>query len=781
MNYLKSLILVFLLLFGCRFAHAQCNHRHGFSQSPASDSIDAVHYRIHIKHINFALKRILATAQITLRPKVALSQIPLELKALTVDSVSVNNEVAVFAQHGDILRIQTSQVYQPTDTLVVKVHYGGVPFHEQWGGFHFSGNYAFNLGVGFTSDPHNLGKAWFPCVDDFQDRATYEVLITLPEIMTGIAGGLLVDTIHHANNQITWHWKLDQPIPTYLASVAAGNYALTQDTYQGINATLPITIYTRPFDTIKVVGSFLNLQQILHNFENRYGPYPFDRIGYTGTAIGAMEHVTNIAYPHSAINGNLNSEYLLAHELSHMWFGNLVTCADAGDMWLNEGWATFCHHFFKNDLYGPSVYREAMNQTHYTVLRSAHIADGSYLSLHNVPTQFTYGPTVYDKGATVVHTLMNYMGEESFFEAVKAYIQHFAFSTASSYDLRDFLSNHSGIDLTDFFDAWVFTPGTPHFSIDSMNVIPEGNQFRAHVYLKQKYKGYDFLANRNILEVTFVGENWQMQTDTVHFNGKNGYSTKVLDFEPLLALPDFNDKISDARNDANGIIRNTGQIAHPTLNVTLFVDALSDSAFYRVTHHWAAPDSLKNEIPGLRISPYRHWELQLIQSGNINLRGRFFYSNSAVLDATLIQSMNDSVVMLYRPNTASDWEAISQERTGSWNMGNIIVHNLLPGQYTLAVWDKQLVGKAENTIVAEIKKLKAEPNPARDFVNLSWEKNLSGILTIVDSTGKTVMQKNIQHEKRLSIQTEKWPKGMYFAELVKLDGESAGFVRIIIQ
>ncbi|MDO8897384.1 MAG: T9SS type A sorting domain-containing protein, partial [Bacteroidales bacterium] len=206
-----------------------------------------------------------------------------------------------------------------------------------------------------------------------------------------------------------------------------------------------------------------------------------------------------------------------------------------------------------------------------------------------------------------------------------------------------------------------------------------------------------------------------------------------------------------------------------------------DSAFYRVTHHWAAPDSLKNEIPGLRISPYRHWELQLIQSGNINLRGRFFYSNSAVLDATLIQSINDSVVMLYRPNTASDWEAISQERTGSWNMGNIIVHNLLPGQYTLAVWDKQLVGKAENTLVAEIKKLKAEPNPARDFVNLSWEKNLSGILTIVDSTGKTVMQKNIQHEKRLSIQTEKWPKGMYFAELVKLTGESAGFVKIIIQ
>jgi hypothetical protein len=781
MQFKKILIFAFLILLGLSEIKAQCNHRHSFSPSPASDSVDAIHYRIHIKDIDFPLKKISAATQITLRPKVALSQIPLELKALTVDSVRINNLAAEFIQIDDLLRIDGSQVYQPSDTINVDVFYGGTPFHEQWGGFHFSGNYAFNLGVGFTSDPHNLGKAWFPCVDDFQDRATYEVLVTLPENMTGIAGGLLIDTIHHGNGEITWHWKLDQPIPTYLASVAAGDYALTADNYQGINAVLPVTIYTRPFDTIKVAGSFQNLHQILQNFENRFGPYPFDRIGYTGTAIGAMEHVTNIAYPHSAINGNLSSEYLLAHELSHMWFGNLVTCANAGDMWLNEGWATFFHHFFRKDLYGPSSYRSAMNQTHYTVLRSAHIADGSYLALSNVPTQHTYGMTVYDKGATIVHTLMNYMGEALFFEAVSAYLQHFKFSTASSGDLRDFLSDYSGIDLTDFFDAWVFTPGTPHFSIDSMSVVPQGNQYSAKIYLKQKYKGHTYLANSNILEITFIGANRQMHTDTIHFSGKIGYSSKVLDFEPLLALPDFYDKTADATNDADGFIKNTGQIAHPTLNATIYADLVTDSTFYRLTHHWAAPDSLKNEIPGLRISPYRHWELQLLPYENVDLRGRFFYSNSSVLDATLIQSNNDSVVMLYRPNTASDWQTISQERNGTWNMGYIMVNDLLPGQYTLAVWDKQIVGTNENQLIPEIKKLRAEPNPAKDFVKLSWKTKLSGTLSVIDSAGKAVFQKQIQHEESTFISTENWPKGMYFAEITILNGNSEGFVKIIVQ
>lgn len=780
----KVLLLVGLLLVQYLYLElqAQCNHHVGFGRSAVADSVDALHYKIHINAIDFTAKSIQAVAEITLRPKVVLQYIPLEMKALQVSTVLLNNQSLSFTQQGDILRINAGQLYTPNDTLILTITYGGVPFHESWGGFHFSGNYAFNLGVGFESDPHNLGKAWFPCVDDFQDRATYEVLITLPEAMKGIAGGILTDTIHHNNGTITWHWSLNQEIPTYLASVAAGLYALKEYSFESMNGPLPITIFTRPSDTNKVEGSFIHLQQILSMFEEKFGPYPFDRVGYTGTAIGAMEHVTNIAYPHSAINGNLSSEYLFTHELSHMWFGNLVTCADAGDMWLNEGWATFCQYYFKHDLYGPDTYRNEMNVNHLDVLRNAHITDGSYLSLHDVPTQYTYGTTVYDKGGTVVHTLMNYLGPELFFSAVKAYLQQYAFQHASSYDLRDFLSNYTGQNLTGFFDNWVFTPGTPHYSIDSMQVIPiSGNSYKTHLFVKQKHKGVDHTGVGNRFEVTFMALDGQTLTDTIHFDGKTGHSVKILPFEPVLALADFYDKTADATTDVDGILRGTGETTFTGINFKLFVDALTDTAFYRFTHHWVAPDSLRQPFSGLRLSPYRHWEMKGIFPQGTAMRGRFFYNKSSTLDGSLIETEQDSVVILYRPDAAHEWQSIPQTREGLWNVGYIFVDDFQPGQYTLAVWDTQLVNLLEPHAQLQASLLKVEPNPAREQMKIQCKKQITGMISVVDSSGKTVFGQQLQNQTSSNINTHAWAKGWYVILLHDQNNKVIGHTKVLVQ
>lgn len=773
----KKVILLVCLLLGVSVL-AEANGSFNATKSPVADTIDVVHYRIHLRQINFVQKSIIASAQLLLRPKLPTAVIPLELKQLTVDSVRVNGNVAAFSQAGQRLGISAGFLAQPSDTVVVEVHYRGVPFSEQWGGFHFSGNYAFNLGVGFVSIPHNLGKAWFPCVDDFQDRATYEVLATVPQGMKATAGGLLEQVITHPDGTSTWHWKLNKPIPTYLASVAIGQYALHQWNYQGLERTIPVTVFSRPQDSLKVPATFQTLNQIVQVFENRFGPYPFNRIGYTSTAIGAMEHVDNIALPHSSFTGNLNSEYLIAHELSHMWFGNAVTCASALEMWLNEGWATFSHHLYKQDLYGPQVYRNEMNNTHYEVLRNAHITDGGYWALNNVPEQYTYGSTSYDKGATVIHTLLNYLGQEKFFNAVKAFLQTYRYQHASSYDLRDALSAHSGINLNDFFDAWVFTPGTPHFWYDSLKVTPEGNQYKAEVFLRQKYKGANFLANSNILEVTFVGQQWQMQTDTVHFSGRTGRSVKMLPFVPILVLPDFYDKTADATTDFSGVVRNPGTLNFTKASFTLYVDALPDSAFYRITHHWVAPDSLRTSITGLRLSPYRHWEIAGLFKPGTQMRGRFFYSNTSNLDGSLIRTQNDSVVLLYRPSAAYDWTPVEHTRTGLWSIGYLNVNNLLPGQYTLAAWDLQLVGiqtfQSPNQII-----LRAEPNPATDTIRLRWDKSLSGRIMVTDLQGNMMHEMDIQSRSSAYLDIHSWPAGVYFVSVSDASGKRSGASKFV--
>lgn len=774
-------LLVFIfLLFPFVALFSQPNFTHSFQTSALSDSLDALHYRIHIQEIDFAQKSIRAHCQLELVPKQNLETITLELKVLTVDSVNIYSQQKNFSQQADYLHIIADAAYTPADTLLLDVYYHGQPFSEQWGGFHFSGNYAFNLGVGFESIPHNLGKAWFPCIDDFQDRATYEVLISLPEEMTGISGGILADTIHH-DNQITWHWKINQAIPTYLISVAAGEYALTASNFSGIEADVPILIYTRPSDTAKVAGTFLHLVDILDIYENRFGPYPFDRIGYTGTAVGAMEHVGNIAYPHSVINGNISNEYLLAHELSHMWFGNQVTCATAEDMWLNEGWATFCHHFYQHDLYSPERYVQEIFETHYDVLRNAHIRDGGYHPLSNIPITHTYGNTAYDKGAIVVHTMMNYMGEDRFFETVKAFLAAFKFQHASSADMREFFTTYSGMDMDAFFDAWVFTAGTPHFSIDSVQTIEQGGSWQNTVYLKQKYRGADFLADNNRFEIGFLSPEYEWITDVVEFSGKHGQLTTATDFYPLMVVVDPHNKMADAVTDQHGWMSGNAPQSFSKFGLTLYPESVLDSVFYHFSHHWAAPDSMFQKPEGLRLSPSRYWELKMPADEVPEIQARFSYNNDLALDAELILTENDSVVILYRPNAGSEWLEIPSESMGLWSVGYLYVDNIQPGQYTLAVWDKTFVGLNEQNQLSAIG-MRLYPNPAFDQVRIELDEQIdNAIVVICDIWGRQLHQQNIAGRNSLSIDTINYASGIYFIEIKDVRGVSLAKSKLVVR
>ncbi len=703
------------------------------------DTIHAVHYTINLSDINTDDQTITGYTEIVIVPKVTgLDYIPLELLDLTVDSVFVQQEQKSFSHNQDRIDIYLGS--QISDTVLVGVYYHGQPFHESWGGFHFSGDYAFNLGVGFVSIPHNLGKTWFPCIDNFTDRATYDVIGTATTGLTITAGGILVDTINNGNNTTTWHWNIPYPIPTYLASVTIGDYVEYKDVYYGIEDTIPISIFTKPASAGNVAGSFVNLHPIMEFFESHFGAYPFTKIGYTGTSIGAMEHVSNIAYPHSAINGGTSSEYLYTHELSHMWFGNKVTCSTAEDMWLNEGWATFCDIYYKEIIYNHDVFKTEMRETHKDVLQNAHVIDGGYWAVNNIPQDVTYGKTAYDKGGTVVNTLRNYLGDSVFFDAVTAYLnaEGIAYSSVSSYDMRDFLTQYTGIDMEPFFDAWVMSPGTPHFGIDSIEVTEGNASYFIDIWVKQKYKGFDFLADDNIVEITFIDEYFNFYTDTIHFSGKTGHSSLIYDmvsmpYKPVIAVMDLFEKTNDATTDNYKYFSEPEEYTFPLTYFNLNISQINDSAFLRVTHNWVEPDSLKIPTEGLTLSPYRHWKVEGIFPDDFAASGSFFYSVAGNLDGGLITSNNDSLVILYRENTASNWQEVDQTRIGAFTAGNIVVDNILPGEYTLAVWDKQIVG--DNEMHNDTEKIKIYPNPSHGTINFEFPRNGNYSIRLYDEKG----------------------------------------------
>jgi len=460
-----------------------------------------------------------------------------------------------------------------------------------------------NLGVGFDAIPHNLGKAWFPCIDDFHDRALYDVYLTVPDNKKAISGGRLIEVKANGNNISTWHWKTDFTLPTYLISATTGKYELLADTFNGQQARIPITIYCRPSDTSKTKSTFIHLKQILHIFENYFGPYPFERIGYTASpgGLGAMEHASNITYPFSGWTGTTGNEWWYAHELSHMWFGDKVTCASAEDMWLNEGWAVWCESLYREGIYGKQAYRDNMRIKLNDVLQKAHIADGGYWALYGIPQTLTYGTTVYQKGGQVAHTLRGYMGDSLFFGGVKAYLSQYAYNYSSTFNFRDFLEIYSGMNLKPFFEAWVMQPGFPHFSVDSSVIMKSASGYDVNVYVRQKLKGRTEYANKNHLEITFMDKNWKACTDTILFSGISGNKLFHLPFAPVAVMADLNEKISDATTDEGKTLRSTGEYEYRQTFSKVLVEQIKDSAFIRITYNWVAPDSLnlvQNGIQG---------------------------------------------------------------------------------------------------------------------------------------------------------------------------------------
>lgn len=712
-----------------------------------SDTIDVVHYEINLDVLNLPAKTLYGKTgvEFTVRQP-SIQTLNLELKQLQVDSVksSIGDQLA-FIQSGERVKITMATPVTSTDTALVWIWYHGIPFAESWGGFHFFSNYAFNLGVGFESIPHNLGKAWFPCVDDFKDRAFYDYYIRVANNHKAVCGGLLQAVTDNSDGTQTFHWQVNRIIPTYLASVAVGSYELVSDVFNGMETDIPITYYVRPNDTAKVQGTFMNMKNIAAAYESKFGPYPFSRIGVTGTSLGAMEHAENIFYPNSSITGNTGSEWLYAHELSHMWFGDKVTCATAEDMWLNEGWARWCEILFTESLYGQSAADDYFNDLHYSVLRNTHIIDGGYRALSPMPQEYTYGSTVYDKGSLVAHTLRYYMNDSLFFPGVQAYLEQYAYDDADSYQLQSALENSSGMNLEDFFDFFVFTPGFTHYSVDSFNLISSCGNYRAVVYMKQKLLGTDVYANDCRVDLSFMDLSGNIETQQVNFSGVSDSVTVLLTIKPELVMVDLYHHLADATTDDAKTITTTGTYDYANTFCKVNVTQVPDSAFVRVTHNWVAPDSLFVPQEGLTLSTHHYWTVEGIFPGGFSAQGTFTY-NKNILDGDILTNQNDSLVILYRPGTANDWQPVDFTQTGPWQLGSLTVHNLQPGQYAFAIWDEMYV--VINDAPLNEKILHIFPNPAKDTFTIQTNLDLPSRLVIFNSAGEQVhSQRMSEHEE----------------------------------
>lgn len=723
---------------------AFCQHR--------SDSIHIAHYELNLFIDPFS-HDLSGNAVLQIVPKISnLEHFNLDLEALTVDSIRYGSEALSYTRQGITLSIDAPQ-YNLGDTLGVSIAYHGIPAGNSWGGFNFINGFYFNLGVSMYSTPHPYGRCWYPCIDEFTDKSTYNFNIETYSYHTAVCGGDLLGCSDKENGNKIWHWQLDQPIPSYLTSVATAPYQLYTDTFHGMEADIPITIYATSSYINNVAGSFAHLKDITHNYESKFGPLRFNRIGYVLVAFngGAMEHATNITYPQTSVDGTSADESLYAHELSHSWFGNLVTCERAEEMWINEGFASYCEALTDEYLYSKGQYTSKINSLHANVLQNIQIRDGGFFALNNVPQSKTYGMHSYDKGSIVIHTLRNYLGDSLFFDGIRAYLNQYAFSTINSEELFTFLSNHTQTDLSGFYEGWINQPGFPHFSIDS--IIPESNGQYA-VYVRQRlYHANNFINDNKVSLTFFSNENERFDFQDFVFSGEYGIAHVSIPFMPKFGIVDYNNDICDAVIDYNKIIKWSSSNNFANANVNFIVSELQDSSNVRIEYNFVNPDPIKNKMG----QPYRlnkrYWRIEYTDSEHIVGRLKFNYnaSNSNQSEYELLQGHSiDELTLLYRRGCDDDWHIIPFTRSGQLS-GTVTTDSLRAGEYVLAV-PGQDVGVNEQGKGIDNAKIFLRPNPSHDFVSIAGGDFIQK-LEIYDVNGRKIQElNNINSTERISVQ-----------------------------
>lgn len=759
---------------------AQKHNHHNKALNSRSDTVDILNYQINLDMTDMGNQQISGNCVVTFTPKInGINKLQLDLQQLNIDSIISQNTSLIFTHNDTLIDITLPTALNTNDTSTVTVYYYGSPKMDPsgWGGFYFSGGYAFNLGVGFQGNPHNYGRMWFPCFDNFVERSTYEFNIITGGGKKAHCNGELISETVIIGDTITRKWVLNEEIPTYLACVAVADYETVHQNFNGMLGNIPVELAGVAADTTNMKNSFINLNGALDAYELGYGPYLWNKIGFSLVPFssGAMEHATNIAYPRVAANGSLTYETLMAHEFSHHWWGDLVTCETAEDMWINEGMAVYSEHLFLENIYDYATSLEAIKTNNKAVIQFAHIDEGTFRAISGIPHQYTYGDHTYKKGALVAHNMRAYLGDSLFFVGLKSITNNYQFKHINASQFRDELTTATGIDMTNFFTDWVFAPGFSHFDIDSVDITPNGPNFDVAVHVKQKLRGTTNFHTGTPLEITFYDNNWNKHKDTIVVSGQTSTSNLTIPFNPTVYILNENNRLNQARTDNQLIIKNTMPATNQILSLvnSLKVTSISDSALLQLEHHWVAPDPIKNNPFNYRISESRYWSIDGILPTNFSASLRLNFDGRAgngFLDLDLVPVNGDSLILLYRESPKADWTeypyytkmTISSTLAYGW----VTLDSILLGEYTFAN-SATAIGLNEEQTKDE--SFKIYPNPTNEHL---WIKSIklteNTEFNIYDLTGKLIYTDKLIDKTKIN--TQDWTSGTYIISILK-DGK----------
>lgn len=447
-----------------------------------------VHTKLDLK-FDYQKQYVLGEAWLTLKPHFyASSSLELDAKYMDIHEVILisdsNQKKLSFSYDKLKLQIDLGQIFSKEEQFTIYIKYTAKPNEvEQEGsaaihdakGLYFINPLGDEVGTPtqiWTQGETESSSCWFPTIDSTNQKTSQEIYLTYPKKYVSLSNGSLISTKENSDDTKTDYWKFDDKHAPYLFFVGIGDYAVIEDSWKGIE----VSYYVEPEFKEYARDIFGNTPEMMQFFSDLLDyPYPWEKYSQMTAreyVSGAMENTTASLFndgvqqkPGQLIDEN-SAETVIAHELFHHWFGDLVTAENWTNLALNEAFANYSEYLWVEYKYGKEQADEYLN----TQLNSYFMGDNvdkTLIRMHYKSREDMFDAVTYNKGGAILHMLRAYLGDEAFFKGLNKYLVTNKYGKAEVSQLRIALEEVSGRDLNWFFNQWFMGSGHPKLTFHS--------------------------------------------------------------------------------------------------------------------------------------------------------------------------------------------------------------------------------------------------------------------------------------------------------------------------
>ncbi|MGH7482048.1 MAG: M1 family metallopeptidase [Longimicrobiales bacterium] len=391
---------------------------------------------------------------------------------LVVDSVVRRGRQLEFRRVGDVAFVTMAELPNVGAVDTVTVHYHGRPrvaTNPPWeGGFIWAEDELGRTWVA-TANQGLGASVWWPNKDtQTEEPDSQRIAITVPRPLVNVSNGRLRSVVNHDDGTTTWEWFVASPINNYNVTVNAGPYTRFGDVYHGERGALTLSYWPLEQNLDAARRQFAQVPSVMRCFEHWFGPYPWYRDGFKliETPHLGMEHQSAVAYGNEYQNGYLGRDlsgtglglewdFIIVHETAHEWWGNNLTTADLADMWVHESFANYAE-----SLYVECMHDEDAGARYVRGVRAGIMNDRPIIPDYGVNAEGS--GDMYNKGGNMLHTIRQIIDDDALWRSIlRGLNEEFRHSIVTGDDVRDYISEHAGVDLGSVFRQYLETVDVP--------------------------------------------------------------------------------------------------------------------------------------------------------------------------------------------------------------------------------------------------------------------------------------------------------------------------------